>query len=527
MKTSIFSNLKTKFNALLTILVILLSSITSQATYANTLNAPTRTLAAGDTVYFYNSIANWNEVRLYVFNSASETGCTSWNDRYTMQKLDNDGNMYKYTMPNSIDSCQADSVIFTDNSSNQTIDLHFAGSDYAFVVNGTEGAKYTGFWYEMQSVRVMRPGDVIYFDNSGLTSSSWSTVRIHLFSDLPGGSAATTWGDLPEMTRIAGTNIYKFTITESYDTIRKKVNQIVFTNGGSGGSNQTIDLGFIESDLVYKVNSWDSQNQKGRGYWYIYNKTQLRDVINLANEYISDLRCIPTTEYTQLSQAIQRGEGMLDDSTEVTIETDPSATSGDYWDKLDIEAGNIENKLDLLKTVYGEVPTICTFAPTITKTIIDSQTEYMYGDVVRFKIDVTNVPAQNDNFAITVNLKENLAGAEFEAGEGYTVSAQGDEATATIAVNQTLSFYASYEITDDETALRTNTATITSAVPADDRYDLASGTYMASADFSTKSWDDVPVPTGIENGSSAFLVLVIASGGIVVLNFMVNRRKHY
>lgn len=523
MKTSFFSNLKTKFNALLAILVILLSCIAVKPTYADTLNTPTRIIAAGDNIYFYNNVANWNEVRLYAFNSISNTGCTSWNDRYTMQKLDNDGDMYKYTMPSGIDACQADSVVFSDNSGHQTADLHFAGTNYAYVVNGT--GRSDGFWYEMQNVRIMRPGDVIYFDNSGLTASGWSTVKIHLFSGLPGGSDATTWGNLPEMTRIDGTNIYKFTVTESYNTIQHKVNKMVFTNGGRGNDTQTIDLGFIESDLVYKVNSWE--NHKGLGYWYVYNKTQLRDIIDEANEYINKLRCVPSSEYASLSQAIQRGEAMLVDGAEVTIETDPTATSGDYWDKVDIEAGSIENKLDLLKTVYGEVPTICTFTPTITKTIIDPQTEYMYGDVVRFKIDVTNVPAQNNGFAITINLQENLAGAEFEAGEGYTVSAQGNEATATIAANQTLSFYASYEITDDETALRTNTVAIASAVPADNRYDLSPGTHMASVDFSTKSWDDIPVPTGIENNSGTFLILIIASSGIVVLNIMVNRRKRH
>ena len=101
--------------------------------------------------------------------------------------LDNDGNMYKYVLPSNIDSCQADSIVFFNNSGDQTVDLKFAGTNYAFVANGGSYGQRTGFWYEMQRTRIMHPGDVIYFDNSKLTEKlqvQYKKFPYMLYSDL-------------------------------------------------------------------------------------------------------------------------------------------------------------------------------------------------------------------------------------------------------------------------------------------------------------------------------------------------------
>ena len=161
------------------------------------------------------------------------------------------------------------------------------------------------------------------------------------------------------------------------------------------------------------------------------------------------------------------------------------------------------------------------FSPSISKQITNPQSVYRYGDTVEFLITVSNP----ESYPITnVEVTENLVGANFLAHSGYTVSNTGDTATiASIPANGAVTLYAEFDIAEDVTQTLANTVEITAA-SADNYYFLdTSQTYIASVQFNTQSWQDVPVLTGVNtNGTILYFVLMflgaIGIGGSIVVH---------
>ncbi|MBO4855137.1 Cna B-type domain-containing protein [Candidatus Saccharibacteria bacterium] len=163
------------------------------------------------------------------------------------------------------------------------------------------------------------------------------------------------------------------------------------------------------------------------------------------------------------------------------------------------------------------------FTPTISKQITNPQSVYRYGDTVEFQIYVTNP----ESYQITnVEVDEQLLGAKFIAASGYTLSSGDTKAIiSTIPAGGTVVLYAEYDIPDDITQTRTNTVEITAA-SADNYYFLdTSQTYMASVQFATQSWQDVPVLTGVNTNSTTLYYCLMVIGTIGVVGGVVIRIK--
>lgn len=154
------------------------------------------------------------------------------------------------------------------------------------------------------------------------------------------------------------------------------------------------------------------------------------------------------------------------------------------------------------------------FAPTISKHITNVQNgPYRFGDTVEFQITVTNTA----NFPITnVRVTENLLGANFVAGSGYTLSSDTEAVIASIPANSSVILTAEYEIPDDITRTRTNTVEITSASASDYYFLDPDVDYTTSVQFATQSWQDVPVLTGVSTNSTIlyFVLMLLGAVGI-------------
>ncbi len=152
------------------------------------------------------------------------------------------------------------------------------------------------------------------------------------------------------------------------------------------------------------------------------------------------------------------------------------------------------------------------FAPSISKQITNPQNVYRYGDTVEFLVVVSNP----ESYPITnVEVTENLVGTRFLPASGYTVSGTGDVATiATIPANGIVVLYAEYDIAQDVTQTLTNTAEITAASASNFYYLDTSQSYIASAQFATQSWQDVPVLTGVNTNSTILYSILMLFGAI-------------
>ena len=120
-------------------------------------------------------------------------------------------------------------------------------------------------------------------------------------------------------------------------------------------------------------------------------------------------------------------------------------------------------------TVYGQWKRLNgTFEPTITKTVINPKPYYHPGDVINYKITVTNTA----NYAISnVMVKEDLPNAYFQDGNGYTHTLN----MATISnlnSNSSIDLYSTYVVSSSDTNTINNATSIVGA-SALNYYELA------------------------------------------------------
>ena len=213
-----------------------------------------------------------------------------------------------------------------------------------------------------------------------------------------------------------------------------------------------------------------------------------------------------------------------DDGNTVTVAQNPTATGYRFlgWKINGQDAGTSFTMPSNDITITGSWEQFSgTFAPTISKQIVNPQTIYRYGDTVEFLVTVSNpesYPIHN------IEVEEQLLGAKFLTNSAYTVNATDNSKAIipTIPAGGTVVLYAEYDISDDVTQTRTNTAEITAA-SADNYYFLdTTQDYTASVQFATQSWQDVPVLTGVNTNSTtlyyALMVLGIIgiTGGVVI-----------
>lgn len=127
-------------------------------------------------------------------------------------------------------------------------------------------------------------------------------------------------------------------------------------------------------------------------------------------------------------------------------------------------------------TIYGEWKRFNgTFEPSITITDISNRQYYKIGDIINYKVTVTN----NENYPIkNILLKENLTDSVFVSKNGYTISntmAIIDE----IGANSSFDVYAQYEVKETDSNTITNSVEIKGGY-SDNYYELKDGDYIAS-----------------------------------------------
>lgn len=131
--------------------------------------------------------------------------------------------------------------------------------------------------------------------------------------------------------------------------------------------------------------------------------------------------------------------------------------------------------------IYGEwMVEAGVFAPSISKDIVDKQTSYQSGDIVKFNIVVTN----NENYEITdVMLEEQLDGAKFVSGSGYEVKNDSYVFIPSIGPKGSISVSAQYVAGNDVVKTYKNVVSLTGAL-AEGNYILdTSKTYKAEIEF--------------------------------------------
>ncbi len=127
----------------------------------------------------------------------------------------------------------------------------------------------------------------------------------------------------------------------------------------------------------------------------------------------------------------------------------------------------------------------------ISKTIPNEKEKgYKKGETVQFKITVHNP----ETFGINnVVVEEQLSGAKFTAGDGYTVNSDTQVTIAALAAGASIDLNAEYTVTDDSVPSYTNTVEITDA-KADNDWDLVCDDEHCKADEEFKTYTPPVIP---------------------------------
>ena len=193
-----------------------------------------------------------------------------------------------------------------------------------------------------KNIRQLKTGDIIYFDNSG---TNWNEVRVYLFSK-SGGSERFNWDSRPTMTQIGETGVYKYEITNDLNIENYKDDHIIFSDNAR---HQTIDLGFIETGYAYLVDS--EEGGKAKGYWYVYDKSELVDLIRSAKEYEAYSDYLSSASYDELATQIRNAEGVV--NSEIRVETNYDGRG--FYTNFDIALENLQKSIDDLEIDTGKL----------------------------------------------------------------------------------------------------------------------------------------------------------------------------
>ena len=193
-----------------------------------------------------------------------------------------------------------------------------------------------------KNIRQLKTGDIIYFDNSG---TNWNEVRVYLFSK-SGGSERFNWDSRPTMTQIGETGVYKYEITNDLNIENYKDDHIIFSDNAR---HQTIDLGFIETGYAYLVDS--EEGGKAKGYWYVYDKSELVDLIRSAKEYEAYSDYLSSASYDKLAAQIRNAEGVV--NSEIRVETDYDGRG--FYTNFDIALEDLQESIDDLEIDTGKL----------------------------------------------------------------------------------------------------------------------------------------------------------------------------
>ena len=187
-----------------------------------------------------------------------------------------------------------------------------------------------------KDIRELKTGDTIYFDNSG---TNWNEVKVYFLSKC-GGSERFSWNDSPTMTQIGETNVYKYEITSELGIEGYHDDHVIFSNGSG---EQTIDLGFIETGYAYLADS--KEGNRAKGYWYVYDKTELVNLIRSAKEYEAYSDYLTTASYDELVAQIRNAEGVV--NSEIRVEANPNGNG--YFTRFDISMEDLQKAIDDLE----------------------------------------------------------------------------------------------------------------------------------------------------------------------------------
>ena len=201
--------------------------------------------------------------------------------------------------------------------------------------------------------------------------------------------------------------------------------------------------------------------------------------VPLGTQYTVEEKDLPSEKYS-FNKSEWQTRKKNPQNQEEWINVDSETITGNMKTSTHEILPDAENNI----TFYNILHNPGTFTPEISKSIPNEKEKgYKKGETVQFKITVHNP----ETFGINnVVVKEQLDGAKFTAGDGYTVNSDTQVTIATLAAGASIDLNAEYTVTDDSVPSYTNIVEITDA-KADNDWDLVCDDEHCKADEEFKT----------------------------------------
>ncbi len=155
-----------------------------------------------------------------------------------------------------------------------------------------------------------------------------------------------------------------------YDGLWTGFDHLVFSDNEGGSyerGKQTADLSFIDSGYIYKSECIvgdsecrfqdDEAQGKWRGLWYLYDKSELIDLLNTAKAYANKIDCVEEDEAKAFVDLVNGIDENID--YYFVVQTDEAATTGWYWTYSDVAIDQLTTQIASVKNKYGDSPNLC------------------------------------------------------------------------------------------------------------------------------------------------------------------------
>ena len=155
-----------------------------------------------------------------------------------------------------------------------------------------------------------------------------------------------------------------------YDGLWTGFDHLVFSDNEGGTherGKQTANLSFIDSGYIYKSECIvgdsgcrfqdDEAQGKWRGLWYLYDKSELIDLLNTAKVYANKIDCVEEDEAKAFVDLVNGIDENID--YYFVVQTDEAATTGWYWTYSDVAIDQLTEQIASVKNKYGESPNLC------------------------------------------------------------------------------------------------------------------------------------------------------------------------
>ena len=334
-----------------------------------------RSVKTGDVIYFDNKNVNWDNVKIYFFSSIGGTEMVSWNNSVTMTKVSENSTIYSYTVPESLnaEAHNCDCIIFQNGiggDSNQSIDLGFFETGYAYMLDNNSTGKKIGYWYVYDKSELQELYNSLKdYESTYYTEDSWNNFKEKLDSannllnnEVRVGDDPAGGYDCAYETGISDLKVARDNLIVNKEPLKNKIDEIKGLSliGYTNESISNLENAIASAEAKYNDANITANDVKNQISNLENAKNNLKVDIVPLREKIDEAKAIDLTGYTEetanaLRDAINNAEEKYADAA-ITVNdvTNQISILSDAISALKVDKEELKILVEIVKILLND-----------------------------------------------------------------------------------------------------------------------------------------------------------------------------